>query len=305
MTSNAGPRMRTRLASRSDMRTAPDLAGRTALVTGGSDGVGLEIARGLAASGARVILPVRDRDKGARAIARIVETVPHADLALADLDLARLESVREFARSLAEPVHACVLNAGIALLGDRTRHETVDGYELHWQTNVLGHAVLVRGILPQLRAGAARVAVQCSVEVAFARLRWHDLQGGDRYRPLRAYGQSKLALGMFGLELGRREPSLRVALCHPGVAPATAIAPPLRARLPAWLVDIARHLGNPPERAALPALAALAMDAASGAFVGPSGFLQLWGPPRRLRLYRTLRDASAAARVWEATMPGA
>ncbi|WP_165310758.1 SDR family NAD(P)-dependent oxidoreductase [Microbacterium protaetiae] len=270
-----------------------DFAGRTALVTGATGGIGLEIARALAGGGARVILACRDRAKGEKVSAGIPGSM------VADLDLARLDSVRAFARALDEPIHLCVLNAGIVLLGDRVRHMTVDGYERHWQTNFLGHAALVRGILPQLRAGNARVALQCSVEAALAHLNWDDLQGERRYGPFRAYGQSKVALGLFGLELARREPALHVALCHPGIAPDTAIAPALRAMLPASLVQwVTRHLGNPPAQAALPAMMAVTADAASGTFYGPGGFLQFWGAPRQLRLYRSLRDEAAARRVW-------
>jgi len=268
-------------------------AGRTALVTGATGGIGLEIARALAAGGARVILPARNRQKGERVAAELPGST------VADLDLARLDSVRAFAASLDEPIHLCVLNAGIVLLGDRTRHVTADGYELHWQTNLLGQTALVRGVLPLLRAGHARIAVQCSIAAAVGRLHWDDLQRERHYGPFRAYAQSKLALGVFGLELGRREPDLHVALCHPGVAPATAIAAPIRALLPDRVVDaVVQSFGNPPQRAAESALMAMGVDAAAGGFYGPKGLAQLSGHPRRLRLYHRLRDADAARRIW-------
>ena len=271
-----------------------EFAGRTALVTGATGGIGLEIARALAAGGARVILPARNRAKGES----VAATLAHSRVA--DLDLARLDSVEAFVASLDESIDLCVLNAGVVLLGDRTRHVTDDGYELHWQTNFLAQARLLRGILPLLRAGSTRVVVQCSLAAAVGRMRWDDLQRERHYGAFRAYAQSKLALGLFGLELARREPGLRVALCHPGVAPATAIAAPIRALLPERVVDAAvRHLGNPPAQAAEPALAALTRDAASGTFFGPRGFLHLRGAPRTLPLYRSLRDAEAARRVWD------
>lgn len=270
-----------------------DLTGRTALVTGATGGIGLEIARSLAAAGATVILPARDRAKGER----VAADIPGARVA--DLDLASLASVDAFARSLDEPIHVCVLNAGVVLLGDRTRHVTEDGWELHWQTNFLAQARLIHGILPLLRAGRARIAVQCSIAAAVGRLRGSDLHPERGYGPFRAYARSKLALGLFGLELARRESDLTVALCHPGVAPATAIAAPIRALLPDRVVEAAvRRFGNPPAQAAESALAALRVDAATGAFLGPGGFAQLWGTPRALRLYRSLCDADAARRVW-------
>lgn len=284
------------MATAGDAFSAPglDLSGRTALITGASGGLGLEIARGIAAAGARVIMPVRNRAKGERAIARIAETVSHAQLELRDLDLARLDSVRALAQSLAdEPVHVLVANAGVALVGDQHRHLTVDGYELQWQTNMLGHAVLTLCLLPALRAGHARVVAQLSLAAALA---WG---GGRRYRAFREYARSKAALGLFALELGRREPALRVSLCHPGISAATAIAPALRAKVPDGLLRaVAPRLGDSPAQAAQVALHALRVDAASTAFYGPSGPLQIAGPPRALSLYRSLTDRARAAQVW-------
>jgi NAD(P)-dependent dehydrogenase (short-subunit alcohol dehydrogenase family) len=279
----------------------PDLSGKTALVTGASDGVGVEIARGLAASGARLLLPVRNRAKGDAAVARIRQAVPDAVVELRDLDLARLASVGRLVDDLApEPIDIFIANAGVVLLGDRIRHLTSDGYELHFQANFLGHALLTRGILAQLRAAHARVAFQISIDAAPSRIRWDDLQLHHRYGALRAYGQAKLALGLFGLELARREPDLHVQLCHPGIAPDTAIADPIRRLLPSAVVGSAvRHLGNPRRQAAEPALRAVTADAASGSLFGPSGLLQLAGPPRQLHPFHALRDDAEARRVWE------
>lgn len=284
----------------------PDLMGRNALVTGASDGVGLEIARALAGAGARIEMPVRNRAKGERAMERIRETVPEADLVLRDLDLARLESVSALVAALIDenqPIHFLVLNAGIVMLGDPHRHETVDGDELHFQTNFLAHVALTLGLLPLLRAGSARIAVQGSVAAARFGFDWSDPQSARRYGPLRAYARSKVALGLFATELARRAASehwgITVNQCHPGVAPDTAIAPLVRAEKSRGLsARIARGIGNPPPQAAQPALLALMTDAAPGGFYGPSGFLQLAGPPTALRPYRALSDADSAARMW-------
>ncbi|GAA1948981.1 SDR family NAD(P)-dependent oxidoreductase [Agromyces allii] len=282
----------------------PDLSGTRALVTGASDGIGLEIARALAEAGAEVLMPVRNLEKGGRAEARIREHDPDARLALADLDLARLDSVHALVASLlaeGRPIDLVVLNAGVVLLGDRERHMSVDGYEVHFQTNFLGHAVLVLGILPLLLASPEpRVAVQGSLAAASARLDLDDEFVTGRYTPLRAYGSSKLALGLFGLELARRHAAdgLRVGLCHPGIAPDTAIAPDLRAKAPAYQRRLSRRLGNTPAQAAQPALAALTTDVATGRLIAPSGLFQLSGRPVPTKLFRRLDDPAAAARVW-------
>ncbi|HET8926757.1 MAG TPA: SDR family NAD(P)-dependent oxidoreductase [Microbacterium sp.] len=276
-----------------------------ALVTGGSSGVGLQIARALTAAGAEVVLPVRDRARGERAVTAIREDVPAARLTLCDLDLAGLGSVRECAAALAAgpPIDLVVLNAGVVLLGDPQRHVTEDGFELHFQTNFLGHAALVHGLLPLLRAWRTRVVVQSSLGSAFFGVRWDDLQLERRYGALRAYGSSKTALGLFACELARRESQLTVHVAHPGIVPATAIAPDARRRVYPGIRDfVVHHLGNPPADAALPALAAATTDAPAPAFFAPSGWLQVAGRrARQRRLFRRIVDAAAGRRIWDLT----
>ena len=285
--------------------TRPALRGRTAVVTGASDGVGVEIARGLAAAGAHVILPVRSRAKGERAAARIRETVPDARLSLRDLDLARLASVRALAADLVAegtPVDLLVLNAGVVLLADRTRYETEDGCELHLQTNFLGHALLTRELLSLLRGG--RVVVQSSLAAAVARVRWDDLQLRRRYGAFRAYGASKALLGAWGFELARRSAAegwgVTVKAGHPGVAAETAIAPPIRALVPASAAHVfARWVGNTPERAAEPALRAAVADVAGPDFFAPAGLLQIGGAAVGRRPFRRIADPVTGARAWQ------
>jgi NAD(P)-dependent dehydrogenase (short-subunit alcohol dehydrogenase family) len=289
----------------------PDLTGQRAMVTGASDGVGVEIARGLAAAGAEVVLPVRNRAKGERAAARILETVPDAALSLADVDLADLASVAASADSLLQDgraINLLVLNAGMIALGDPARRTSTDGLELHLQTNHLGHFAFVARILPLLRAGSARVTVQTSLAARFMGVRFDDLQLERDYAVFTAYGSSKAALSLFALELGRRSTErgwgITTNLSHPGIA-MTNIAPAelltsrsVGARIGRKVMDAG--VGGTPGEAALPALFAVASpDAEPGAFYGPGGFLHLQGPPRRQQLYRRLADPAAAARVWE------
>lgn len=283
-------------------------SGRRALVTGASSGVGLEIARALAAEGAHVILPVRNRGRGDAAVDSIRQSVPHASLELRDLDLADFASVAalgEALRAEGAPVELFVMNAGIILLGDRERHVTVDGHELHLQTNFLGHAALTRELMPLLQAGRARVAVQLSLAAARGRL--DDLESERRYSAWRAYAGTKRAFGLWGVELARRTAAegagVRVNLCHPGIAPDTGIAAGVR-RQPngaesGGRANLARRLGGTPAQAAQPALMALASDAAPGRFYVPGGRFGMSGAPRERALFTALRGEGEARRMWE------
>ncbi len=282
----------------------PDLVGSLALVTGASDGIGVQVALGLAQAGADLILPVRNRAKGERAAAYIRESVPDAAIELRDLDLSRLESVRELGAQLRDGplIDVVVANAGIVSLGDPIRHVSEDGFELHFQTNFLGHFALTVELLPVL--SNSRVVVQCSYIARFARIDWDDLQSERRYSAMRAYGVSKLALGLFGYELSRRSVlsgwGVKVSVCHPGIAPDTGISPLMRERAPdGTLAAVARRLGNTPAEAAQPALLAVATDAGDCEFYCPSGLLGISGPARRERPFRHLTDRAAAARIWE------
>lgn len=277
-------------------------------MTGASSGVGWEIGRSLAAGGAELLMPVRDRAKGERMADAIRAAVPGARIRLLDLDLARLDSVRDLVEQLRaedQALDLLVLNAGVALIGDPARRVTADGYELHFQTNFLAHAALVLGLLPLLERSQARIAVQGSLASALWGVRWDDLQFERRYGPLRAYGSSKTALGLFGVELARRVDGITVGLSHPGVVPDTAIASDVRERVWPTLRDLAVHrLGNRPDQAAECAVLALETGAQSGGgsvptSVAPSGWLQFAGPARERRPFRRLTDPGDASRVWE------
>ena len=105
--------------------TVPDLSGTLAVVTGGSDGVGLHLASRLAAAGAEVVLPVRNRRKGEAAVSWILAQTPHAVVSLRDLDLSSLASVAALGATLRgenRPIHVLINNAGVMTPPAIARH---------------------------------------------------------------------------------------------------------------------------------------------------------------------------------------
>jgi NAD(P)-dependent dehydrogenase (short-subunit alcohol dehydrogenase family) len=291
--------------------TLPDLTGRRAVVTGASDGMGLGMAASLAAAGAEVLMPVRNRAKGEAAVATIRATVPDARLGLRDLDLSSLASVAELAGQLVDeavPIDLLVNNAGV--MTPPERQSTVDGHELQLGTNHLGHFALTGRLLPLLRAGRARVTSQSSVAARRGTIHWADLDWERSYDGMAAYRQSKIACGLFGFELSRRSAAagwgITSNVSHPGVAPTSLLAarPELgRARdtvgvrVIRWL---SAHgvLAGTVETAKLPALLAVTTGE-DGGFYGPQWPGNAGGPPGPQDLWATLRRDADAARLWE------
>ena len=293
--------------------TIPDLSGKRAVVTGASDGMGLGMAARLAAAGAEVIMPVRNQGKGQAAISRIRQSDPSANVSLRRLDLSSLESVAALGDTLREegrPIHLLINNAGV--MRPPNRQTTADGFEVQLGTNHLGHFALVAHLLPLLRAGRARVTSQVSVAARRGTINWDDLNWQRSYHVMRAYSQSKIAFGLFGLELHRRSTAhgwgITSNLSHPGVAPTSLLAarPELGRSQDTPHVRLIRALSargillGTVETAKLPALlAATGPGAKPGALYGPSGPGNLGGPPAEQPLYPPLRSTEDAARLWE------
>lgn len=292
--------------------TVPDLTGKRAVVTGASDGIGLGLATRLAAAGADVLLPVRNPRKGEAALRAIRQVAPHADLALHELDLSSLASVAALGESLraeGRPIHLLVNNAGVMTPPDR--QTTADGFELQFGTNHLGHFALVAHLLPLLRAGHARVTSQVSVAANQNAINWDDLNWERSYDGMKAYSQSKIAFGLFGLELDRRSQAggwgITSNLAHPGVAPTNLLAarPEVGRAKDTMGVRLIRALSarrivvGTVHTAQLPALyAATSPGAERGGFYGPRGLGHMGGPPAEQKLYSRLRGAEEAQRVW-------
>jgi NAD(P)-dependent dehydrogenase (short-subunit alcohol dehydrogenase family) len=280
---------------------------KLAVVTGASSGVGLGLAARLAAEGAELLLPVRDPAKGEAAVARIHAETPDALVTLAELDLASLKSVAEFAGRVDRPIDILVNNAGV--MAPPVRHTTTDGFELQFGTNHLGHFALTTRLLPQLRAGHAHVTTMTSSAARTASVNWDDLQSTGSYSAIKAYGQSKLANLLFALELDRRSRAedwgITSNAAHPGttLTGLYAAGPNMGRDKPARLEAIMSRLARwgvfvqGVEQGLQPAQ--YATTAPGGRLYGPDGLGQFTGEPTELAIYRPARDQAAAARLWD------
>lgn len=283
-----------------DSRDITDQQGRVAIVTGSSSGIGYETARVLANKNATVIIAVRNQEKGEKAAAKIRSGHAEADVAVMLLDLANLASVRAFAAQFQQQysrLDLLINNAGVMV---PPYGKTVDGFELQFGTNHLGHFALTGLLLDLLRRtpGSRIVNVSSNMHKT-GRINFDDLNWENRrYNAWQAYGDSKIANLYFTRELARQ---LAGAGDHPLVAAAH----------PGWTAtELQRNTGaisllnylfaQDITMGALPTLyAALAEDVRPGDYFGPSGIMEMRGYPKQTTPSQRARDAAKAQRLWE------
>jgi NAD(P)-dependent dehydrogenase (short-subunit alcohol dehydrogenase family) len=292
--------------------TLPDLSGRRAVVTGASDGIGLAMATRLAAAGAELILPVRNTAKGESAARRIRDQHPGATITTPAMDLSSLASVAAFGDLMiadGAPIHVLINNAGV--MTPPHRQTTADGFELQLGTNHLGHFALTAHLMPLLTAGHARVTSQTSIAARSGTIHWDDPNWERTYDDMSAYKQSKIAVGLFGLELDRRSRhegwGVTGNISHPGVAPTSLLAarPEVgrtedtrEVRVIRWL-SRRGILAGTIDSAGLPGLMAAAAPAAEGGqLYGPQGLAHTSGRPGEQKLWKPFVNVDDARRLW-------
>ncbi len=268
----------------------PSFAGRTVVVTGANSGLGEVTARELARVGAKVILAVRNTDKGAAAASGMT-----GDVEVRRLDLQDLASVREFADGVGS-VDVLVNNAGIMAV---PYAQTVDGFESQIGTNHLGHFALTNLLLPKI---TDRVVTVSSMMHLIGYISLKDLNWKARpYLAWPAYGQSKLANLLFTSELQRRLAAagspLKAHAAHPGYS-ATNLqgntGNPIGTKV--WMT-VNRLGATDADFGARQTLYAVSQDLPGDSFIGPRFAMR--GPTGRAVRSPLARDAKKATALWE------
>ncbi len=277
--------------------------GKSFIVTGANAGVGFEIARVLAARGARVLLGCREQTRAQDAIARIKRITPNADPAWLPLDLGDLDSVRTAAEIAAkEPrIDALINNAGI-MNPPLTR--TKQGFESQFGVNHLGVFALTSLLLPKLaETPGSRVVVTSSVAHLKAKIDWDDLNADKSYIKTDRYGGSKLANALFFFELDRRLRAAKSPVTAIGVHPGIAST------------SLGRHMGivqiagpivglllNSADKGAWPALLAATGKVKPGGYYGPTGFGGIRGVAGEAKRAPHADDPALAKRLWDVSI---
>ena len=207
-----------------------DLAGKTALVTGASGGLGAETARAFASKGASVIITARDIDKAQGVVDSITESTGNDQIRIEQLELGSFSNIRAFADRINDGVESIDIlanNAGVMVC---PFGHTADGFETQFGTNHLGHFLMTCLIAPTLVAGGpTRVVSLSSRGHHLSPVVFDDINFESReYDKWGSYGQSKTANILFAVELDRRlrDRGVRAVAVHPGVI----------------MTDLARHM---------------------------------------------------------------
>ena len=283
----------------------PSQAGKVMIVTGATSGIGYETALALAKADASVVLASRNEAMGNMTLDKIRQIYPAAKVSFMCLDTGSQASARSFCdvwQKTGRKIDCLILNAGISNVPKR--EETEDGFERQLATNYLGHFTMTALLLPYMN-NAARIIPVASLSHKRTHLHFDDLQLKQRYNPMTAYSQSKLAVLTFALELSRMLASnssgIKVVPVHPGVA-ATDItrggdrANPVIRCIAKTMFGV---IGQSAAEGAWPTIYAVTSDdVQSGVYYGPGGAGERRGIPAPAKIAPQASDRENAERLW-------
>ena len=274
--------------------------GKTIIITGATSGLGKEATRVLAKKNATVIMAVRNTQKAKIVVSEIRKEYANVKIDIRSLDLDSLDSISSFAKGVLEDyknLDILINNAGIMMC---PYSKTKNGFEIQMGTNHLGPFALTGLLMPLLMSTKnARIISTSSVahnqgDIDFTDINWEK----RKYNTSKAYSDSKLANLYFSYELKRRLENVEnpplVVTAHPG----------------GTKTDLARHSGIfnvfmnllflPVEKGVLSTLrAATDVNAKSGDYYGPGGFMQVRGFPELVQSSKMSHNLTNAKRLWE------
>lgn len=280
----------------------PGQSGKTVMVTGANTGIGYETALAFYEAGAHVVLACRSADNARQAIRQLQARGGNGSLEAISLDLADLNAVQQCAATFKEnhkELHLLINNAGVML---PPASKTVQGYELQFGVNYIGHFALTAYLYPLLLATpGARIITLSSMAYLHGTIDFGNLKSERDYEPMREYCQSKLADIMFSVTLQEKitamgHPVLSIA-AQPG-ANKTDLSRYMTTEEYAAAVDRIGELMDP-WQGALPSLyAAVSDEAKGGRLYGPDGPGGYRGYPAESPITAHALDGEVAAQLW-------
>lgn len=281
------------------------LSNKVIIITGANTGLGFETALELATQGATIIMACRNRTKAMEAKNQILSKVPTAKLDVLEIDLSRLESVREFAKTFIAKYNrldVLVNNAGVMT---PPYSKTEDNFELQFGANYLGHFLLTGLLLDTLvKTKGSRIVTLSSAVHRNGKINFNDLQSEKGYDRMEAYAQSKLACLLFTFELQRRLvkaghlDTISVA-AHPGIAMTDLSRNMPKFQYYLIKYTLAPFLAQSAKMGAQPTILAVLGNAKGGDYFGPTGYKEYKGKPGIAKPAEHAKDEAVARQLWE------
>lgn len=287
------------------IKDVPKQAGRLAIVTGASAGLGYETVRVMAATGLKIVMACRNIDKAEAAKARILLETPAADLEILHVDLSQLASVRQAAeafRSKHNSLDILINNAGVMAL---PYTKTEDGFETQMASNCFGHFLFTSLLLDLIPDSPdSRITWLSSSAHKPGKINLDDINFEKSYAKMQAYSQSKLACLMYSLELDRKlkaaGKTIKSNAAHPG-----GVFTEVSRHVSHWSFKLLKYtlfqlFTHSVERGVLPILeAALAPSSEGGQYYGPQGFYEMSGPPGIATIENHAQDLDTSKQLWQ------
>ncbi len=279
------------------------MSNKTIIITGANSGIGLEAAKIFSRRGDRIILAVRNVQKGEEAATTIRQDYKEANVEVMKLDLSDLKSVRAFASDFTERFSSLDLlinNAGVMA---PPYEKTVDGFELQFGSNHLGHFALTGLLLPLLKkTPGSRVVTLSSIAHRGASIYFDNLDGSKGYKAMKFYQQSKLANLLFAKELDQRLKKQGIETisiaCHPGITSTNLFK--IGKKDSSLLKRLLKIFFQSVEMGVLPTIyAATEQELEGGEYIGPDGRGNRTGNPAIETPKAGVYNQETMNRLWE------
>lgn len=275
-----------------------NLVGKVAVVTGANTGLGFETALALYEMGAKVIVACRSEKRGLDAIKRIEAAGDGGDAVYQHLDLASLNSVKEFAAIInanESRLDFLINNAGVMI---PPPSKTTDGFELQMGVNFVGHFALTGYLFDLLEATKdSRVVTLSSIAHQNASIDFDNFKLETTYEPWREYGQSKLADLILMLEFHKRLTAkgcqLSSLAAHPGFSKTD-----LQKNMDEDMLN-SIELMTAKEGAQPTLTACLSQEAKGGQYWGPDGPNETSGKPALAKIDPAALDEAVNKKLWD------
>jgi NAD(P)-dependent dehydrogenase (short-subunit alcohol dehydrogenase family) len=280
------------------------MSNKIVVITGANSGLGLETVKYFVKKGYTIIMAVRNVVKGEAARNELLKLFPKGQIDLLKLNLASLESVRDFVEHFSQRYDSLDLlinNAGVMI---PPYSKTKDGFELQFGSNHLGHFALTGLLLPYLeKGGRSRVVTLSSIAHRGGVIDFNNLDGSKGYKAMKFYCQSKLANLLFAKELDERLKRngfrTRSLAAHPGIS-ATNLFRIGKEHTPWYVKPVIKLIAQPAEKGALPSImAATDEKLVGGEFIGPDGVGNRKGNPAIEVPHKRVYNPETMRKLWE------